>query len=110
MPLHHDLLNASKLAQPKILKMARQQRLVDECFKEFQRLVFPGCPPDQVAALRVAFFAGAAELNACLLFGCDPGLNPTDDDMTFLTNINEEIDRFHRRTIEAMGADTSKPQ
>ena len=43
-------------------KLARQGRLVDQAFKYFQRQVFPGAPPDQVAVMRTSFFGGAAEL------------------------------------------------
>lgn len=52
------------LARPKIRKLARQGRLVDTAFKVFVDAVYPGAPPDQRAALRIAFFAGAQELHA----------------------------------------------
>ena len=41
MSRHHGMLARSKAIRPRVLKLARQGRLVDECFKESQRMVYP---------------------------------------------------------------------
>lgn len=108
MPLHHDFITLSKAVRPRILKLARQGRLVDECFKEFQRKVYPGAPQDQVACMRTCFFAGAAEMFAMQAYASDTDtMDPTDEDLELLSNINAEIERFHQRTIEAAKATPS---
>ena len=98
MPLRDDFLAMSQAARPRIIKLAERGKLVDECFKEFQRQVFPGAPQDQVAEMRVCFYAGAAELNAMLFYAMDPShSDPTDQDMQLLDNINGELERFYER-------------
>lgn len=94
------------LARPEIRKLARRGKLVDTTFKVFQRAVFPGAPPDEVHALRVAFFAGAQEINALLLASLDEGDDPTDGDLEFMSQWQDELTQFHERTIKAMAADT----
>lgn len=106
--LHHDLKAMSEAARPRILKLARRQKLVDECFKEFSRAVFPGAPPEQVSIMRTCFFAGAAELQAVLFYATAPTLAVTGDDLDLMECFTKEIERFHARTIETMNADTSK--
>lgn len=96
------------LARPKIRKLARQGRLVDTTFKVFQRAVYPGAPPEQVNALRIAFFAGAQEINALLLASLDEGNDPTDGDLEFMSHWQDEIERFHKRTIATMRANEGK--
>jgi hypothetical protein len=96
-----------KMVRSHVRKMARQGRLIDECFKTFQRLCYPDAPPDQVATMRVCFFAGAAELNAVLLAGLDDGSGETAGDMAFMSQWQEELERFHERTIKAMTAGSS---
>jgi len=93
------------LTRPRIRKLARQGKLVDTTFKVFQRAVFPDAPEDQVHALRIAFFAGAQEINALLEASLDEGDDPTDGDMEFMAQWQDEIERFHRRTIQTMMAD-----
>ncbi|MBW8638955.1 hypothetical protein K1W69_17295 [Hoeflea sp. WL0058] len=106
--LHHQLLGDA--LRPKIFKLAERRKLVDECFKEFQRMVYPGAPQDQVAALRIAFFAGAAELLAMQMYGTQPGLAVTGKDIEFMYGVTEEVEAFHQRTIDTMQADTKNAQ
>ncbi|MCA2014407.1 hypothetical protein LCM17_23150 [Cereibacter sphaeroides] len=90
--------------QAEIRKLARQGRLVDASFRAFQQLVYPGVPHDQVAALRVAFMAGAAEVHAILMNILDDGDEPTDADMSLYGGIASEIETFHNRTLVTMRA------
>ena len=94
----------NRMLRGEVRKLARQGKLVDEAFKVFQRMVYPGAPPDQVAALRITFFAGAAEVAALLDAGLDDGLTETDGDMAFMSSWMDEIARFHARTLAAMTA------
>ena len=111
MPLHHDFLTRSRAVRPKIIKLARQGRLVDTAFKEFQRACFPGAPADQVHIMRICFFAGASELHALITYASDTATDDaTDEDIRLWTNIIEEIERFHEFTIKASGADPQSQQ
>lgn len=93
-----------QFTRAEVRKLARQGRLVDESFKTFQRMVYPGAPHDQVAALRIAFMAGAGEVHAILMNVLDDGTEPTDDDMALYGGIATEIEGFHARTIAATQA------
>lgn len=72
------------------------------------RIIDPGAPPEQVNALRIAFFAGAQEINALLLASLDEGNDPTDGDLEFMSHWQDEIERFHKRTIATMRANEGK--
>lgn len=100
--------SSDKMIRSELRKLARKGRLVDECFKIFQRSVFPGAPPDQVHTMRVCFFAGAAECHAMINAGLDEGTAETDGDLEFMSQWVDEIEQFHRRTIEAMRAQGTK--
>lgn len=96
--------SVDKMVKAEILKLARKGRLVDECFKVFQRAVFPGAPPDVVNYMRICFFGGAAEMHAMLIAALDEGDGEADSDMAFMDSWVNEITRFHERTLAAMGA------
>jgi hypothetical protein len=96
--------SADKMTRRELRKLARQGRLVDECFKTFQRMVYPGASPEQVATMRICFFAGAAELMAITLAGLDDGVAETEGDLDFMEQWHGEVERFHERTIAAMQA------
>lgn len=99
-----------KMVQSRIRKLAREGRLIDETFKVFQRAVYPGAPPDQVATMRTCFFAGAAELFALMNAGLDDGLSETDGDLVLMQQWVDELERFHARVIAASGADSGVKQ
>lgn len=96
------------LARPKIRKLARQGRLVDTAFKVFCDAVYPGAPPDQRAALRIAFFASAQELHALQMAAADEGDDVTDGDIEMYSAMAEEIERFHERTLRMILEPTGK--
>lgn len=98
------------MVRGELRKLARQGRLVDEAFKVFQRMVYPGAPPNMVAALRITFFAGVAEAYALMTAGLDDGLQETDGDLRFMQQWVDEVERFHRRTLAAMQASEAKGQ
>lgn len=86
------------LVQSEARKPARKGRLIDEVFKNFQRQVYPGAPPGQVHDLRVAFFAGAAEIFDLVFMGTSQEDEPTFDDLAFLDSLAGEMRRFEERT------------
>jgi hypothetical protein len=92
------------LARPQIRKLARQGRLVDTAFKVFCDAVYPGAPADQRGALRVAFFADAAELHALQMTAADEGDDVTGGDFEMYGQMAEEIERFYQRTIYTLRA------
>ncbi|MCB1401275.1 MAG: hypothetical protein KDJ82_16275 [Rhodobacteraceae bacterium] len=95
---------ADVIARQKARKLARQGRLVDETFKIVQRTIWPDAPPDQVSALRTAFFAGAGEVYALMMAALDEGDDASAGDMEFVEGWTQEIERFHARTIAASKA------
>lgn len=107
-PIHKGLRDLSKKARPEILKLAQRRKLIDTCFKEFHRSVFPGAPDDQVAAMRIAFMAGAAEFYAVLTYGADLSDDVTAGDMDLMAGVTEEIEAFHQRVIDAAKAGGTK--
>ncbi len=98
-----------KIVRPKIRKLARRGKLIDECFKVFVAHVYPGAGPDQMREMRVCFFAGAAELFAIMNAGLDDGLDETDGDLRFMEQWVNELEVFHQKTMATMSAQT-KPQ
>lgn len=96
-----DAIDQMRISRPKARKLARQGKLIEESFKIFQRVVFPGAPPDQVAALRTTFFAGAQEVFVLMTAGVDEGDDITDGDMEFMAGWADELERFHQKTIAA---------
>ena len=96
------------LTRPKLIKLARQGKLIDTAFKCFQRFAYPGAPPDQVAVMRTCFFAGAAELWAMTIAVAEEGDDVTDSDEQFVANFVDEIERFHERTLQTMTADPAR--
>lgn len=102
MPIIDHMIKAE------VRKLARQGKLIDTVFKMFQRQVFPGAPEDQVHAMRICFFAGAAEIFAVMNAGMDDGLAETDGDLRFMQQWVDEMEDFHRRTIAASTAKGAK--
>lgn len=98
----------ARLTGPKIRKMARQGKLVDEAFKVFQRAAFPGAEPGQVGVMRTCFFAGAAEVHALTMYGLEEGTEPTNDDYQFMSDWTGEVERYHERSIATMMASGTK--
>ncbi|WP_306150699.1 hypothetical protein [Roseovarius sp. MMSF_3281] len=92
------------MTRSEVRKLARRGKLIDESFKVFQRTVYPGAPDDQVQAMRICFFAGAAELFALMHAGLDDGLSETDGDLAFMEQWVNELERFHKRTNDTMTA------
>lgn len=93
-----------QMTRAKLRKLARQGRLIDTAFKVFCEGVFPAAGPEQRNALRIAFFAGAAELIQMQYHAVDDGVDETEGDLDFYGNVHDEIERFHRRTLEALRA------
>lgn len=91
-------------ARREIRKLARQGKLMDTAFKLYQRAVYPGAPPDQIAALRTTFFAGAAEMVALMTAGADDTdpetTSEAEEAMVFA--VFDEVTRFHERTIDTI--------
>lgn len=100
-----------RMVRTEIRKLARQGRLIDETFKVFQRAVYPGAPPEQVAMMRFCFFAGVAEFYAITMASLDDGLAETDGDRRFMAQWVGEIEVFHAHILAAASAaDRRKPQ
>lgn len=96
----------SRIAGPKIRKLARQGKLVDEAFKVFRTLAFPDAPSDQIHLMRLCFFAGAAEVHTLMMFGLIEGSDATEEDFEFMSNWVEEVTDYHERTIATLMAET----
>lgn len=100
--IHNGLHKVSREVRPKILRLAKDKKLIDTCFNEFQKIVYPGAPADQVDQLRVAFIAGAAEFYAVMMYGADMASDEaTDSDLELMNGVSDEISEFHERVIAA---------
>lgn len=77
---------------------------MDTAFRVFCDAVYPGAPPEQRAALRIAFFAGAQELHVLQMFAADEADDVTEGDIEMYSNIAAEIEAFHKRTMATMSA------
>lgn len=102
----YGMSSTAQMTRRMVRKLARRGKLIDEAFKVFQRAVYPGAPPDQIREMRVCFFAGAAEIFALQQASLDEGNEPTDEDMEFMSQWVAELEEFHQRTIQTMGAAT----
>jgi hypothetical protein len=90
------------LARPQIKKLARRGKLVDTAFKVFCDACFPGASDSQRSSLRIAFFAGAAELHVLQMMAADESTDATDGDFELYGQVATEIESFHQGTIAAM--------
>ena len=106
MSIRQEML-AGKI-RPGILKLARDKKLIEKCFQEFCRVVYPGAPKDQIRELRTSFFAGAAELQAMMIYGSSSGMEVNQKDMKFMKGISDEMEIFHQRTIKTANADLNR--
>lgn len=93
-----------QIALPQIRELAHEGRLVETAFDVFRKMVFPGAGPDQVNAMRICFFAGAAEIYALMMASLDEGEDPTGGDLAFMGQWTAEIEAFHRRVLETVSA------
>jgi hypothetical protein len=96
--------SSDKMLRSELRKLARPGRPIDECFKTFQRAAYPGAKPDQVAALRIAFFAGAAEIRAVMHAAPDEGDGISGEEEAIMQGRVTEIETLHERTSAAMAA------
>lgn len=102
MALNPKFLDLSARARPKILRLAREKMLVETAFVTFAAHVYPLAGPAQLKELRIAFFAGACELLQLQSFGWETESGsdePSDGDLQLMTDIAEEIEGFHAKTL-----------
>jgi hypothetical protein len=89
----------ARAIRPQIFKLARQGRAVDAAFKVTRAALYPEASPSEIAAMRVMFFAGAAELVSLQLYGVTEGDDVTEQDEMLYTQLMDEIERHHGGTI-----------
>jgi len=66
-------------------------KLIEAGFAMFAGKCLKGAPDEQLAAMRVAFMAGASHLWASMVVVMDPGAQPTKRDMRRMVNIATEL-------------------
>lgn len=97
MSLQIDLMIMSKEARPRIRKLAGEQKLVDECFNEFQRETFPTATTNQIEALRMCYFAGAETADLALSYAVDAATDEGDEgNLDMWSNARDEIAAYHQ--------------
>lgn len=70
-------------------------QLIEAGFISLRTMVIPeDAPPEQIACMREAFFAGAQHLFGSIMSFLDPGKEPTDRDLQRLDKVNAELQRF----------------
>jgi hypothetical protein len=99
---------ADKIVRAHLLLLARKGCLIAQAFDAFRQVVYPGASEDQIRELRIAFFAGAAEIHAIQMAALDEGEDATDADMAFMEGWVSEITEFHEKTLAAAGARGTK--
>ena len=73
---------------------ARRCRIAEK-FSSYRRDVIPSdAPPVQIEECRRAFFAGAVSLYSIVMAGLSPSPGVTDDDMSFMEDIDAELKAF----------------
>lgn len=90
----------ARAVRPEIRKLARKGKVVDQAFKVTRAALYPDATPEQIAAMRVMFFAGAAELSALQMYGVSDGDDITEEDDALYMSFMEEIERRHGGTIQ----------
>ena len=90
----------ARAVRPEIKRLARKGKVVDTAFKTVRKALYPDATPEQIAAMRVMFFAGAAELSALQMYGVSEGDESNPEDDALLACFMEEIERRHGGTIQ----------
>lgn len=91
--------SSPQMIRKELRELARQGRLVEECFQVFQREFFPTASPVVAHAMRMCFFAGAAELWALINAGIDEADDISDAEEEFMGQWVAEVEAFHERNI-----------
>lgn len=95
-----DSWKLAAAVRPRITKLARQGKLVDEAFKAVRKAIYPDASADEIAIMRVMFMAGAAELLALQMYGVTEDSDPSAADEMLFGKIVEEVERRHGHTID----------
>lgn len=76
-------------------KFTDEGKLIEAGWSGFRFLTMdPNAPPDQVQEMRIAFFAGAQHLFGSIMGILEPGMEPTDNDLRRMNQIQRELDAF----------------
>ena len=89
-------------ARERMRVLAREARLIDECFTQFQLATYPTAKPIVSEALRRSFFAGAAALSALLQANLAEDDDFTEAETDLLVKWIDEVTAFHEHTIGAL--------
>lgn len=69
--------------------------LIEAGFISLKAMAIPAdAPLIQIDEMRHAFFAGAQHLFSSIMLMLDPDIEPTDNDMRRMNNIQKELDLF----------------
>lgn len=90
----------ARAVRPEIHKLAKRGKAVDKAFKVTRAALYPDASGEQIAMMRVMFFAGAAELMALQTYGVSEGDHITDADQMMFNSFMEEVERRHGGTIQ----------
>ena len=104
-----DQLERARKIRPKILKLARRGRAMDEAFKAVRKATHPDADAMQISELRAMFFAGAAEMLAIQMYGVAEGGEVTDEDQLLFSRIADEVQRGHNQVLQLALATYGSP-
>jgi hypothetical protein len=77
------------------------QKVLDTAWRSHVEAIIPASAPlVQHQECRRAFYAGAGAPLGGIMRSLDPGLEPTDDDLQVLDNIQAELERFAQDVTE----------
>lgn len=97
-------MSASPLLVQKVCQeLTASGRLVEAGFDALRSLVIPAhATPNQVAAMRVAFFSGASLVFDALMAGLDDGEEATDADLQRMSALQAELSKFQAEFAQAV--------
>ena len=78
-----------------------ERKTISMLWSEYAAEIFKGVRPEavQIHETRKAFYAGAYAFFQEQMVALDPGIEPTDADEQWMTEINEELESFHLHII-----------
>lgn len=83
-----------QLAQKVCQELIARGLLVEAGFSALRSLIPMNASQAQIDAMRTAFFAGASHVFHSVLVSMDTGAEPTEADMSRLSQLHSELQRF----------------
>lgn len=90
---------SEEMMREKAIQLAKDGKLMDRIFQIFWKTVFPHANESQIHAMRLCFYAGAAETHSLMHLVAE-GDDSEDEKMDFMNCWVDELMEFHQATVE----------